>query len=57
LGWRNDGRIASRHRAGNGQRGRPATQGTNMKTYPFFCEINGVLAAAKLPLVMDPPKP
>jgi hypothetical protein len=29
----------------------------NMKTYPFFCRINGALAAARLPLLMDPPKP
>jgi len=29
----------------------------NMNTYPFFCKINGALAAARLPLVMDPPKP
>ena len=29
----------------------------NMNTYPFFSKINGALAAAKLPLVMDPPKP
>jgi len=34
-----------------------AAQKANMKTYPFFCKINGALAAAKLPLVMDPPKP
>jgi hypothetical protein len=27
-----------------------------MKTYPFFCKINGALAAARLPLLMDPPK-
>jgi hypothetical protein len=33
-----------------------AAQEENMKTYPFFSKINGALAAAKLPLVMDPPK-
>lgn len=27
-----------------------------MRTYPFFSKINGTLAAAKLPLFMDPPK-
>jgi hypothetical protein len=27
-----------------------------MKTYPFFSMINGALAAAGLPLLMDPPK-
>ena len=130
MGWANDWGIAYRHRAGEGQRGRPATHGTNMrirkgrfsgrlgeevyvntkqgqvvrspsrrpwrpsagrlsvqhnivmvvnawrkitrkqyaawtaaakkakmKTYPFFCKINGALVAAKLPLLMDPPKP
>ena len=31
LGWPNDGRVAGRHRAGGGQRGWPAAQGTNMK--------------------------
>jgi len=34
-----------------------AARKANMKTYPFFCKINCVLAAAKLPLVLDPPKP
>ena len=29
----------------------------NMQTYPFFSKINGALAAARLPLLMDPPKP
>ena len=33
-----------------------AARKENMKTYPFFSKINGALAAAKLPLVMDPPK-
>ena len=27
-----------------------------MSTYPFFTKINGALAAAKLPLLMDPPQ-
>jgi hypothetical protein len=27
-----------------------------MKPYPFFSQINGALAAAELPLLMDPPK-
>jgi hypothetical protein len=34
-----------------------AAKKAKMKTYPFFCKINGALAAAKLPLLMDPPKP
>ena len=34
-----------------------AARKAKMKTYPFFCKINGALAAARLPLVMDPPKP
>ena len=34
-----------------------AAQKAGMKTYPFFSKINGALAAAGLPLVMDPPKP
>jgi hypothetical protein len=34
-----------------------AAQKAGMKTYPFFSKINGALAAAKLPLLMDPPKP
>lgn len=33
-----------------------AARKEHMKTYPFFCKINGALAAARLPLVMDPPK-
>ena len=36
---------------------RAAAQDANMNTYPFFSRINGALAAAKLPLVMYPPKP
>jgi hypothetical protein len=36
---------------------RAAAQDANMNTYPFFSKINGALAAAKLPLLMDPPKP
>jgi hypothetical protein len=34
-----------------------AARKAKMKTYPFFCKINGALAAARLPLLMDPPKP
>jgi hypothetical protein len=34
-----------------------AARKADMQTYPFFCKINGALAAAKLPLLMDPPKP
>jgi hypothetical protein len=34
-----------------------AAKKAKMKTYPFFCKINGALVAAKLPLLMDPPKP
>jgi hypothetical protein len=34
-----------------------AARKAKMKTYPFFCKINGALVAAKLPLLMDPPKP
>jgi hypothetical protein len=34
-----------------------AARKADMKTYPFFCKINGALSAAKLPLLMDPPKP
>jgi len=34
-----------------------AARKANMNTYPFFSKINGALAAARLPLVMDPPKP
>lgn len=34
-----------------------AAQKEDMKPYPFFSRINGALAAAKLPLLMDPPKP
>jgi hypothetical protein len=33
-----------------------AARKENMGTYPFFSKINGALAAAKLPLLMDPPK-
>ena len=33
-----------------------AARKENMKPYPFFIKINGALAAAKLPLLMDPPK-
>lgn len=33
-----------------------AAQRANMNTYPFFSKLNGVQAAAKLPLFMDPPK-
>jgi hypothetical protein len=33
-----------------------AAQKEGMKTYPFFNKINGALAAARLPLLMDPPK-
>ena len=33
-----------------------AAQKENMSTYPFFSKINGALAAARLTLVMDPPK-
>jgi hypothetical protein len=33
-----------------------AARKEKMNTYPFFSKINGALAAAKLPLVMDPPK-
>jgi hypothetical protein len=33
-----------------------AARKENMGTYPFFCRINGALAAAKLPLLMDPPR-
>jgi hypothetical protein len=36
---------------------RAAAQDAIMNTYPFFSRINGALAAAKLPLVMYPPKP
>jgi hypothetical protein len=57
LGWQDDGRIACRHRSGGGQRGRPATLSRNLKAYPFFCKSSGAQATAKLPLVMDPPKP
>ena len=34
-----------------------AARKAKMETYPFFCKINGALAAAKLPLLMVPPKP
>jgi hypothetical protein len=34
-----------------------AAKKAGMQTYPFFCKINGALVAAKLPLLMDPPKP
>lgn len=34
-----------------------AAKKADMLTYPFFCKINGALSAAKLPLLMDPPKP
>jgi hypothetical protein len=33
-----------------------AARKEHMKPYPFFSKINGALAAAKLPLLMDPPK-
>jgi hypothetical protein len=33
-----------------------AARKEHMKTYPFFSKINGALAAAKLPLLMEPPK-
>ena len=33
-----------------------AARKENMSTYPFFSKINGALEAAKLPLLMDPPK-
>jgi hypothetical protein len=33
-----------------------AAQKEDMKTYPFFGKINGAQAAAKLPLLMEPPK-
>jgi hypothetical protein len=33
-----------------------AARKENMSAYPFFSKINGALAAAKLPLLMDPPK-
>jgi len=33
-----------------------AARKEHMGTYPFFSKINGALAAAKLPLLMDPPK-
>jgi hypothetical protein len=33
-----------------------AAQKAGMSTYPFFSKINGALAAAKLPLLMDPPQ-
>ena len=34
-----------------------AARKAKMKAYTFFCKINGALVAARLPLVMDPPKP
>ena len=34
-----------------------AAKKVDMKAYPFFCKINGALVAARLPLLMDPPKP
>ena len=34
-----------------------AARKADMDTYPFFSKINGALSAAKLPLLMDPPKP
>ena len=34
-----------------------AAQKEDMKTYSFFSKINGALVAAKLPLLMDLPKP
>jgi hypothetical protein len=33
-----------------------AARKEHMSAYPFFSKINGALAAAKLPLLMDPPK-
>jgi hypothetical protein len=33
-----------------------AAQKEDMKPYPFFSKINGAQAAAKLPLLRDPPK-
>jgi hypothetical protein len=33
-----------------------AARKENMNTYTFFTRINGALAAAKLPLLMEPPK-
>ena len=33
-----------------------AARKERMGTYPFFSRINGALAAAKLPLLVDPPK-
>jgi hypothetical protein len=33
-----------------------AARKESMKPYPFFSKINGALAAANLPLLMDPPK-
>ncbi len=34
-----------------------AARKADRKPYPFFCQINGALAAARLPLLLDPPKP
>ena len=33
-----------------------AARKENMSAYPFFSKINGALSAAKLPLLMDPPR-
>jgi hypothetical protein len=34
-----------------------AARKAKMNAYTFFCKINGALSAARLPLLMDPPKP